>query len=272
MFLRLWLAALTAAAVSGCDVPVAKRDEPLAREPVTDFSAAPGYDPNWAAARSAGTQTGPSPNSPPASTRSPIIGDPLKGRWTLKQATATLPAGKGLVATIATSMGEISCDLWPDKAPDTVALVVGLANGQRPWRTKRGWLRRPAFDGSRFDRVNPGLAILLGRPTDVAAEGLGLSTPGESWPQMSLAQPGLLCLQAPRGPGASLTLVITDGPAKSLTAASDGGPGGPGLTVLGTCRPLELIHRIATAPATDGRPLEPATVKQLRVSRPVAGK
>ncbi|RLB63150.1 MAG: hypothetical protein DRI90_07480 [Deltaproteobacteria bacterium] len=272
MFRKLWLAVLAAVVVGGCDVPVTRRDEPRSREPVTDFSAAPGYDPNWAAARSARTGGPLPPSTRPATKRSPVIDDPLRGRWSLKQATATLPAGQQLVATIGTSMGQLSCELWPDKAPNNVALFMGLANGQRPYRTGRGWLRLPAYDGSHVDRVSPGLMIQLGPLRDVAPKGLGLTAAPEPWPKMRLDQPGLLCLRSQSHPQAELTLLITDGSAKNLAEAPDGGPGRPSLTVLGRCRPLELIHRIASVPAANGRPLQQITIEQLRVSRPPTQK
>ena len=36
-------------------------------------------------------------------------------------------------AIIETSMGDITCTLFPDKAPMTVANFIGLANGTKDW-------------------------------------------------------------------------------------------------------------------------------------------
>ena len=44
-----------------------------------------------------------------------------------------LKAGQKISATINTSMGDIAVDLFPDKAPNTVANFVGLSEGTKDW-------------------------------------------------------------------------------------------------------------------------------------------
>ncbi|HSC55895.1 MAG TPA: peptidylprolyl isomerase, partial [Nitrospira sp.] len=46
-----------------------------------------------------------------------------------KASTVTAPAQP--TATIETSMGDIHCTLFPDKAPVTVANFIGLATGKK---------------------------------------------------------------------------------------------------------------------------------------------
>ncbi len=65
----------------------------------------------------------------------PTPGDPVQGKFSMDDALKGLP-GKGtkLFADVATSDGKLECELWPDKAPITVANFVGLARGIRPWK------------------------------------------------------------------------------------------------------------------------------------------
>jgi peptidyl-prolyl cis-trans isomerase A (cyclophilin A) len=63
-------------------------------------------------------------------------GDPAKGVFTLADATTGLAGKPGkLGATMVTDKGTLKCELWPDKAPITVANFVGRARGVRPWKT-----------------------------------------------------------------------------------------------------------------------------------------
>ncbi len=264
MVRRLWLVALTVGALGGCNAPAVKGDRDAAQppDPITDFSAAPGYDPDWSAARSA--RTGPRPPATRLSpSRTPHVDDPLRGRWTVQQATATLPAGQQLVATITTSAGELSCQLWPDRAPQAVALFIGLANGLRPWKTKHGWLRKPAFDGSPLAPVKPG-GLRLGPPAAAARGDLGLTIAVEPWPGMRLDRPGLLCLRTGQGPAAELTVLITTGPSSKLPAQPDAGSGAATVTALGECGPAKLVA--ALSKPSVGSPSS-GRVKQARVTR-----
>ncbi len=49
------------------------------------------------------------------------------------QAPTAPAAPTGPTATIETSMGNIHCTLFPDKAPVTVANFIGLATGKKQW-------------------------------------------------------------------------------------------------------------------------------------------
>lgn len=272
MVRRLWLVVLGVGALGGCEAPAVQpdRDAGQPREPAAEFSAASGYDPDWSAARSARKGPRPPHSGRPTSPRKSTIDDPLRGRWTLQQATATLPAGEQLVATITTSAGELSCQLWPDKAPETVALFIGLANGLRPWKTQHGWLRRPAFDGSRFTSVKPGPAVTLGPPPNLAASGFGRTIVGEPQPFLRLDQAGLLCLQACSGTVTELTVLITTAPTNPLAILPDAGPKRSmhcAVNVVGECGPAELLHGIAKASAAKGGASSAVVVKQARVTR-----
>src|SRR5438270_12043863 len=70
-------------------------------------------------------------------------------------------------AVIDTSVGKMTCTLFPDKAPVGVANFTGLANGTKDWKnpvsgaTKHGV---PMYDGTTFHRVIPGFMIQGGDP------------------------------------------------------------------------------------------------------------
>src|SRR5688572_8752285 len=66
------------------------------------------------------------PKPTPAPTPKPApTPDPLKGQFTLVDATKDLKGKGALVADIDTDLGKLSCELYEDKAPVTVANFVG---------------------------------------------------------------------------------------------------------------------------------------------------
>src|SRR6202008_754238 len=60
--------------------------------------------------------------------------DPMKGKFTLEQATKGLGGSGPLNAKIETTLGTFTCELYEKQAPITVANFVGLARGTRPWK------------------------------------------------------------------------------------------------------------------------------------------
>jgi peptidyl-prolyl cis-trans isomerase A (cyclophilin A) len=84
-------------------------------------------------------------------------------------------AGKPLAATIQTTMGDITVELYSKDAPKTVANFVGLASGEKEWTDVRSGQKqaRPLYDGTIFHRVIPGFMIQGGDPL-----GNGTGDPG----------------------------------------------------------------------------------------------
>jgi peptidyl-prolyl cis-trans isomerase A (cyclophilin A) len=197
-------------------------------------------------------------NTPAAVAISPD--DPLKGVFTLATALAGLPATGDLHATLDTSKGAIECKLFDSKAPNTVANFVGLARGLRPWKDPKGaWVKRPAFDGTKFHRVIPDFMIQGGD-----AKGNGSGEPGyviadELWAGARHDRAGLLCM-ANRGPDTNgAQFFITDKAASHLDVS---------YTIFGECAPTGIVHDIATVPR-DPRdmPLTEVTIRSIKIMR-----
>jgi peptidyl-prolyl cis-trans isomerase A (cyclophilin A) len=223
---------------------------------VPALSVAPGYDPDWV-----------KPPRPDAGPNAVEGTDPLRGEFSLADATADLPADGTLVATITTAQGDIRCHLWPDRAPRTVANFVGLANGLRPFKAAQGWLETPAYDGSSFYRVIRGVGVLAGRIRGAARDSPGYWLADEMWPGMQHDRAGLLCARGVGPDRVGSEFLITSAPAPALDAPSDGPRRRPAFTVFGACAPLALIERIAEGGDAHGRPREHVIIERIRVER-----
>jgi peptidyl-prolyl cis-trans isomerase A (cyclophilin A) len=196
-------------------------------------------------------------------TQPPSTPDPRGGHFTLKDALRDLPGKGPLVATIHTNMGAITCDLFEDKAPITVANFIGLARGTREtWSAKdQKWVAKPYYDGTTFHRVIPGFMIQGG---DYAGDGSGnlwYRIPDEVSPDLKHDRAGQLCM-ANRGPNTNEgQFFITEGPAPHLDGS---------YTIFGQCSPIEIVNRIARVPQSgppDNRPLTPVVMEHVTVER-----
>jgi peptidyl-prolyl cis-trans isomerase A (cyclophilin A) len=76
------------------------------------------------------------------------------------------------IAVIDTTVGKLTCTLFPDKAPIGVANFIGLSTGTRDWKTVKGVTKHgvPLYDGTIFHRVIPEFMIQGGDP---AGDGTG---------------------------------------------------------------------------------------------------
>lgn len=189
--------------------------------------------------------------------------DPLKGVFTLEDATKDLPGDGPLFADIKTSLGKLSCELYADKAPITVANFIGLARGLRPFKDPKGeWVKRPGYDGTTFHRIIKGFMIQGGDPMGSGAGEPGYVIPDEIWPGAAHDQRGLLCM-ANRGPDTNgMQFFITDKAARHL----DGG-----YTIFGKCGPDEVIEKIASAEVAGDRAVKPPKIEQVTVRRGPSG-
>jgi peptidyl-prolyl cis-trans isomerase A (cyclophilin A) len=193
--------------------------------------------------------------------------DPHAGKFTLDEALKGLPKQGTLAAQIKTSMGSFYCDLYPDKAPNTVANFVGLARGLRQfWDAKKlEWTARKYYDGTAFHRVIPGFMIQGGDHTGTGQGRIGYMIPDESAPDLHHDRPGQLCM-ANRGPNTSdAQFFITEGPAPHLKGS---------YTIFGQCEPATLVQRIARVPqdgAPNNRPLSTVAIEKVEIRRLAGG-
>jgi peptidyl-prolyl cis-trans isomerase A (cyclophilin A) len=177
----------------------------------------------------------------------------------MSDASRGMPSSGRWLARIETSMGDLTCDLWPDKAPLTVANFIGLARGLRPWKSPEGpWERQPAYDGTSFHRVIPNFAIQGGSPTGRADWQPGYVIPDEIWDGANHDRAGQLCMVTTAKHSGGMQLFITDGPAPQLDGS---------YPIFGSCGPVQLVHAIAGVEARRGRPVAPVRIETIRITR-----
>ena len=237
------LAVIASVSFCGC------KDEPAAStKPVPSATAQP-----------SATASASAPAKESDWTTSPV--DPVHGKFTLEEATAGLPGSGKLLADLDTVAGKLTCELYDDKAPLSVANFVGLARGLRPYKGPDGkWVKQPAFDGNQFHRTIKKFMIQGGAPRPDGGGDGGYYFEDELWPGMTHDRAGLLCM-ANSGPNTnSMQFFILDDEAKYLDKR--------GHTIFGDCKPLGVIHKLASA-KTDKKdhPTAPQTIKTIAIRR-----
>ncbi len=180
----------------------------------------------------------------------------------LAQALADLTVLDSLDVAIDTAQGSIPCEVFPARTPRAVAMFVGLARGRGAWRDPRTneVVRRPYYRGLSFFRAIPGALIQAGCPLGNGTGHPGYRIPVESAPgdHERLMQPGALLLaryhpapnrEDPNPPpaghviGSQFVIALTD---MSHLAGE--------VTVIGACRSLDVVRRIAGRVAAGERP------------------
>ncbi len=144
-------------------------------------------------------------------------------------------------AIFSTSAGDITVQLWPDRAPKTVENFVGLAEGTLEWTdpVSKGKVKRPLYDGTVFHRVIPEFMIQGGDPLGNGTGGPGFRFADEIHADNRFDRPGLLAM-ANAGPGTNGSqFFITEVPTPHLNR---------GHTIFGeVVKGAELISKIARA-------------------------
>ena len=201
--------------------------------------------------------------------REPNVPDPESGEFTLEEAVVGLPIDGSLILELGTTFGTVLCELYADRAPNTVANFVGLARGLRPWWDARAgeWRTEPYYERLTFHRVIPGYLIQGG---DYLADGSG--TVGytiEDEPHDTLAhdRAGQLVMASADGANsAGAQFFISDGPAPQLD--------GEGYTIFGQCRPEHIISQLARVPQrpeSNNAPLSELRFRRVMIRRVVGG-
>lgn len=188
--------------------------------------------------------------------------DPFRGKFTLEDATQGLAGTGKLVAELDTAAGKLTCTLFDDKAPLTVANFVGLARGLRPFKDPKTekWIKKPLFDGSVFHRVIGRFMIQGGCPKGDGTGNGSYFFQDEIWEGATHDKAGQLCM-ANSGPDTNSTqFFITDGAAKHLDKR--------GHTIFGECKPTSVVRKIGNA-KTDNKdhPITPQVLNKVTIRR-----
>jgi peptidyl-prolyl cis-trans isomerase A (cyclophilin A) len=168
-------------------------------------------------------------------------------------------------AVIETSVGNLHCTLFPDKAPLGVANFVGLANGTRDWKnpvsgaTKHGV---PLYDGTIFHRVIPEFMIQGGDPAGNGTGSPGYEFKNEVSSDLLFDRPGRLAY-ANSGPDTNGSqFFITEKAVPHLNG---------GYTIFGQCDDaavvlVKQIARMARDPSND-KPFRTVKIIHIRIVR-----
>lgn len=190
-------------------------------------------------------------------------GDPVDGLFTLDLALAGLEGEGKLFAEIVTPRGSITCELFEELTPITVANFAGLARGTRPFLdAKTGqWGTRPYYDNTTFHRIIPGFMIQGGDPTGTRMGNPGFVIPDEIRPSLIHGEAGILSM-ANRGPNTGGgQFFVTLGPTPNLDGKH---------TVFGKCDPvsIRIADDISIAPRdSSDKPVQDELVNTIRILR-----
>jgi peptidyl-prolyl cis-trans isomerase A (cyclophilin A) len=166
-------------------------------------------------------------------------------------------------AIIETSLGNITCTLFQDKAPLTVENFIGLAEGTKTWKNPVSGATKhtPLYDGTIFHRVIPGFMIQGGDPA-----GNGSGDPGYKFKDeitdLKFDRPGRLAM-ANSGPN-------TNGSQFFITEVATPHLNGHH-TIFGQCDDLPLIEHIANVPRdANDKPRTAVRIKHIKIVQPGA--
>ena len=168
------------------------------------------------------------------------------------------------IATIETSDGNITCTLFPDKAPLAVANFIGLATGTKEWKDpKTGKMMKgvPLYSGTVFHRVIPNFMIQGGDPIGNGTGDPGYTFKDEVSPDLTFDVPGRLAM-ANSGPNTNGSqFFITEVPTPHLNGH---------YTIFGQCQEIDIVKkiaRLATDPRND-RPYDPPKIIRIKIVNP----
>jgi len=167
-------------------------------------------------------------------------------------------------AIIETSVGNMTCTLFPDKAPIGVENFIGLATGTKDWKTVRGVTKHgvPLYDGTIFHRVIPGFMIQGGDPAGDGTGDPGYKFKNEVSSDLLFDKPGRLAY-ANAGPN-------TNGSQFFITEVATPHLNG-NYTIFGQCDAATValvkeIAHMATDPSND-RPFRPVKISHVKIVR-----
>jgi peptidyl-prolyl cis-trans isomerase A (cyclophilin A) len=191
-------------------------------------------------------------------------GTAAKSSTAAKPAAATKPT-----AIINTTVGKMTCTLFPDKAPVGVENFIGLASGTKDWKNPVSGAKKhgvPLYDGTIFHRVIPEFMIQGGDPAGNGSGDPGYQFKNEVSADLLFDKPGRLAY-ANAGPG-------TNGSQFFITEVAVPHLNG-GYTIFGQCdeATVELVKQIARMakdPSND-KPFRPVKIIHISIVRGTGG-
>jgi len=161
-----------------------------------------------------------------------------------------------------TTMGRLTCKLFSNEAPLTVANFIGLATGTKPWTepsTQQKVTGKPFYDGTTFHRVIPGFMIQGGDRLGTGSGDAGYYFADEFSPALRFDVPGRLAM-ANAGPGTNGSqFFITETPQPALDGKH---------TIFGQCDPhtVLMVATIARVDRNaDDKPLTPVILNKVTI-------
>jgi len=187
-----------------------------------------------------------------------------------KPSTAAKPAPAGNpTAIIKTTVGNLTCTLFPDKAPIGVANFIGLATGTKDWKSPKGVTKHgvPLYDGTIFHRVIPEFMIQGGDPAGDGTGDPGYQFKNEVSSDLLFDKPGRLAY-ANSGPDTNgsqffiMEVALTGQHANILNGH---------YTIFGQCdeASVELVKQIArmARDPENNRPFRPVKITHISIIR-----
>jgi cyclophilin family peptidyl-prolyl cis-trans isomerase len=164
-------------------------------------------------------------------------------------------------ALLQTTAGDITCELFQDKAPLTVANFIGLAEGTKDWTNPVSGAKKhntPLYDGTVFHRVIPNFMIQGGDPAGNGTGDPGYKFKDEFVPDLKFDRPGRLAM-ANSGPNTNGSqFFITDVPTPHLNGRH---------TIFGQCEPVSLVKQIEATPRdANDRPLKAIRITKVTIT------
>lgn len=168
------------------------------------------------------------------------------------------------VAVIETNKGTITCQLFDDKTPVTVANFADLATGKKEYTDPKSGQKKKSnfYDGLIFHRVIPNFMIQGGDPEGTGRGGPGYRFQDEIVPAIGFDKPGKLAM-ANAGPGTNGSqFFITVAPTPWLNGHH---------TIFGEVTAgMDVVNAISSVPRNgEDRPNDPVVIKHITIN---AGK
>lgn len=178
------------------------------------------------------------------------------------QANAS-PQPTGPTAVFDTSMGRMTCKLFSQEAPKTVANFIGLAEGTKDWTNPamphQVMHNKPLYNQTIFHRVIPGFMIQGGDPLGTGEGDPGYTVPDEFAPNLNFDVTGRLAM-ANSGPN-------TDGSQFFITTAPYT-KGDQHYTIFGQCDEHSVLVAESIADVerdSNDKPLTPVVLEKVTI-------